>query len=139
MNYKIIGKYINCVDFKIPNSKTFFLLEKNIANYKINIDIKSDQLEERIVEVNISLFLKPIDNNFDKISAKVIFSTIIQLDGDINDKKKLKQIILIKVPTEIYPDIRNIFISLFENSGFKQIKIEKNVNFESLQNNQILQ
>ena len=139
MNYKIIGKYINCVDFKIPNSKTFFLLQKNIANYKINIDIKSDQLEERIVEVNISLFLKPIDNNFDKISAKVIFSTIIQLDGDINDKKKLKQIILIKVPTEIYPDIRNIFISLFENSGFKQIKIEKNVNFESLQNNQILQ
>ena len=139
MNYKIIGKYINCVDFKIPNSKTFFLLEKNIANYKINIDIKSDQLEERIVEINISLFLKPIDNNFDKISAKVIFSTIIQLDGDINDKKKLKQIILIKVPTEIYPDIRNIFISLFENSGFKQIKIEKNVNFESLQNNQMIQ
>ena len=112
MNYKIIGKYINCVDFKIPNSKTFFLLEKNIANYKINIDIKSDQLEERIVEINISLFLKPIDNNFDKISAKVIFSTIIQLDGDINDKKKLKQIILIKVPTEIYPDIRNIFINI---------------------------
>ena len=39
MSYKIIGKYIKDLKFKIPNPKTFFLLSKDISNYKINIDI----------------------------------------------------------------------------------------------------
>ena len=30
MNYKIVGKYIRDLKFEIPNSKVFFLLEKNI-------------------------------------------------------------------------------------------------------------
>ena len=43
MSYKIIGKYIRDLNFKIPNPKSFFLLSKNISNYKINIDIKSNE------------------------------------------------------------------------------------------------
>ena len=45
MNYKIIGKYIKKLNFNIPNTKTFFHLTKDIANYKINIDIKSNQIK----------------------------------------------------------------------------------------------
>ena len=51
MSYKIIGKYIKNIDFKIPNSKTFFLLSKDIENYKINIDIKSNQVQQKIIEI----------------------------------------------------------------------------------------
>ena len=65
MNYKIIGKYIKDLNFSIPNPKTFFLLSKNIANYKINIDIKSNQIKQNIFEVYTSLSLKPTKNDFD--------------------------------------------------------------------------
>jgi len=44
----------------------------------------------------------------------------------------LEEIILIKVPTEIYPEIRNLFIFLFKKSGFDKIKIEENINFKLL-------
>ena len=47
MNYKIIGKYIKDLNFSIPNPKIFFLLSKNISNYKINIDIKSNQIKQK--------------------------------------------------------------------------------------------
>ena len=43
MNYKIVAKYIKSLNFEIPNPKIFFLLTQNIENYKINIDIKSNQ------------------------------------------------------------------------------------------------
>ena len=49
MSYKIIGKYIKDLNFNIPNPKTFFLLSKNISNYKINIDIKSAQIKQNII------------------------------------------------------------------------------------------
>ena len=59
MNYKIIGKYIKDLNFSIPNTKVFYLLSKDIANYKINIEIKSNQLKQNIIEVLTSLNLSP--------------------------------------------------------------------------------
>ncbi len=132
MNYKIIAKYIKDLKFEIPNPKTFFLLEKNISNYKINIDIKSKQFKEKIIEVETTLALTPNNNDFDKINTKIVFATIIDVEGELKDKQALEEIILIKVPDEIYPQIRSLFVLLFEKSGFNKIKIEENINFKEL-------
>ena len=132
MNYKIVAKYIKDLKFEIPNPKTFFLLEKNISNYKINIDIKSNQFKDKIIEVETTLSLKPNTDNFDKINTKIVFSAIIEIDGELTNKKSLEEIILIKVPSEIYSEIRVLFVLLFEKSGFNKIKIEENINFREL-------
>ena len=134
MSYKIIGKYIKELDFKIPNPKIFSLLSKSISNYKINIDIKSNQLKERIIEVEISLNLTPIKDDLEKINTKIIYSTLIEINDNISDKKEIKKIILIDVPSKVYPELRKIFIFVFENSGFKDIKISNNVDFQNLYN-----
>ncbi|RPH01397.1 MAG: protein-export protein SecB [Candidatus Pelagibacter sp. TMED153] len=139
MNYKIIGKYIKNLNFNIPNPKAFFLLSKNISNYKINIDIKSSQVKEKIVEVQTSLSLSPVKDNFEIIDTKILFSTIIEIKKEITDKKEIEKIILIDVPTQIYPELRNIFVFIFENSGFKEIKINKYVDFEKLYNQKKIQ
>ena len=132
MNYKIIGKYIKELNFNIPNPKSFFLLSKNIVNYKIGIDIKSSQVKENIIEILTSLSLSPTKNDFENINTKIIFSTIIELDGNQLSKEEMKKIILIEVPSKIYPELRKIFVFLFENSGFKDVKISENVDFEKL-------
>ena len=132
MSYKIIGKYIKELNFNIPNPKSFFLLSKNITNYKIGIDIKSSQVKENIIEILTSLSLSPTKNNFETINTKIIFSTIIELDGNKLSKEEMKKIILIEVPSKIYPELRKIFVFLFDNSGFKDVKISEKVDFENL-------
>jgi preprotein translocase subunit SecB len=132
MNYKIVAKYIKDLKFEIPSPKVFFLLEKDISNYKINIDIKSNQFKDHVVEVETTLSLNPNTSDFEKINTKIVFSTIIEIDGDLNNKNSLEEIILIKVPNEIYPEIRNLFVLLFEKSGFNKIKIEKSIDFKEL-------
>ena len=132
MNYKIIGKYIKELIFNIPNPKTFFLLSKDIANYKINIDIKSSQIKQNIIEVLTSLSLSPTKNDFETINTKIIYSTVVELKGDQILKEEMEKIILIQVPSKIYPDLRKIFVFLFENSGFKDVKISETVDFENL-------
>ena len=134
MNYKIIGKYIKHLNFNIPNPKTFFLLSKDIANYKINIEIKSNQVKQNIIEVLTSLNLSPTKDDFDKIDTKIVYATIVELSSDKFEKNEMEKIVLIDVPTEIYGELRNIFIFLFENSGFKDVKISENVDFKKLYN-----
>ena len=132
MSYKIIGKYIKDLTFNIPNPKTFFLLSKNISNYKINIDIKSAQVKQNIIEVLTSLSLTPVKDDFEKINTKIIYSTIVELENEKIKKDEMEKIILINVPGEIYSELRQIFVFLFENSGFKDVKINETVDFEKL-------
>ena len=139
MNYKIIGKYIKNLDFEIPNPKTFFLLAKEISNYKINIDIKSNQIKEEIIEIQITLSLIPNEGNFDKINIKIVHSSLIEIKKGSNKKEEIEKIILIDVPTKVYPEIRKIFIFMFENSGFKDIKISEGVDFQKLYNSKKIQ
>ena len=132
MNHKIIGKYIKELKFNIPNPKTFFLLAKDIANYKINIDIKSVQVKQNIIEVLTSLKLTPVKDDFEKIESKIIFSTVVEFNNRNLAKEEMEKTILIDIPSKIYPELRQIFVFLFENSGFKNIKINETVDFKKL-------
>jgi len=132
MSYKIIGKYIKELNFKIQNPKAFFLLTENIANYKINIDIKSAQIKQNIIEVLTTIALHPVKEDFEKIDTKIIFATIVELNNDKIKQDAIEKIILIDVPSKIYSELRQIFIFLFEKSGFKDIKVNETVDFEKL-------
>ena len=79
-----------------------------------------------------SLSLTPAKDNFEKIDTKIVYSAIIELKDGNTQKEEMERIILISVPDEIYSELRQIFIFLFENSGFKDVKISKKVDFEKL-------
>ena len=134
MSYKIIGKYIKELNFNIPSTKAFYLLSKDIVNYKINIDIKSRRVKQNVIEVLTSLNLSPTKSDFEVIDTKIIFTTIIELQNEKIEKDKLEKIILVDVPSTIYGELRKIFVGLFESSGFKDVKISENVDFLGLYN-----
>ncbi len=132
MSYKIITKYIRDLSFEIIDSKTYFLIEKDIKNYRFICDINSNKIKESILQVNVNLRLEPKEKNYNKnIHVSVELASIIQIEGKI-EKAELEKIILIKVPTDIYPEIRNIIIFLFEKSGFKKINIDEKIDFLKL-------
>ena len=132
MSYKIIAKYIKKLDFDISKPNKFFSLTKDISNYKFKIDIKSNRFKENIIEVQTTLLLEPKDKSLDKINALATYSTMVELDKNLTDKKKLEEIILIEIPNKIYPELREVFIFIFENSSFRDIKIDQKVDFRKL-------
>ena len=132
MSYNIVAKYIKDISFKIPDAKSYFLIEKKIGDYKINFDIKSKKINDDIIEIDTNLKLSSPNDKDNKIQISILYSSLINLKGKMTNKNDLKKIILIDVPTLIYPDIRNILIFLFKQSGFKKINIDENVNFEKL-------
>ena len=132
MSYNIVAKYIKDINFEIPSAKSYFLIEKNIKNYKINFDIKCRKIKNDILEIDTDLKLISQISDENGIKVSVLFSTLINFKEIISDKKSLEKIILVDVPTAIYPDIRNILVFLFEKSGFKKISIDRSVDFQSL-------
>ena len=132
MSYKIVSKFIKDISFEIPNPKTFILLDKEIKNYKLTFDIKSKPFKDNIVEVNTILKLVPGNEVKDKMLTEINLTALITIDTNIKDKKEIEKIILVKIPNEIYPTLYETFIYIFKQAGVKNIKIEKDVNFEKL-------
>ena len=97
----------------------FFSLTKDISNYKFKIDIKSNRFKENIIEVQTTLLLEPKDKSLDKINALATYSTMVELDKNLTDKKKLEEIILIEIPNKIYPELKR-FLFLFLKFRFQR-------------------
>ena len=134
MSYKIISKFIKDISFEIPNAKTFVMLEKEISKYNLNFDIKSNPFKDNIIEVNTILRLTPNQEVKNKMLTEINLATLVSVDQNIEDKKELEKIILVKIPTEIYPVLYETFVYLFSQAGIKNIRIAKDVNFEKLYN-----
>jgi len=134
VSYKIISKFIKDVSFEIPNVQTFVMMEKEILNYNLNFDIKSQPFKENIIEVNTILKLVPNQDVKHKMLVEINYTTLVSIENKNESKEELEKIILIKIPNEIYPTLYEIFIYLFKQSGLKEIKIEKEINFEKMYN-----
>ena len=134
MSYKIVSKFIKDISFEIPDAQSFFMLEKEISNYSLNFDIRSNPLKNNIVEVNTILRLSPNEKVKNKILAEINFTALVSLNKKFEDKSELEKIILVKIPTEIYPSLYSTFVYLFQQSGVKNIQVNKEVDFEKLYN-----
>ena len=134
MSYKILSKFIKDISFEIPSVKNFLMLEKEISKYNLNFDIKSKPFKENIIEVNTILSLVPNQDVKHKILTEINLATLISIEKKLKDKKELEKIILITLPTEIYPILYETFVYLFSQAGVKNIIIKKEVDFEKLYN-----
>ena len=134
MSYKIISKFIKDISFEIPNIKAFVMLEKEIPNYILNFDIKSKPYKDNIIEVNTILRMTPNQEVKYRVLAEINLTALVSIEKNFEDKKALEKIILIEIPTKIYPTLYETFVYLFSQAGIKNIKIDKEVNFEKMYN-----
>ena len=134
MSYKIISKFIKDISFEIPDAQTFVMIEKEILNYNLKFDISSKTFKKNIIEVSTILRLTPNLEVKHKMLSEINLASLVSIEEDIKDKEELEKIILIKIPTEIYPTLYEVFIYLFKQAGLKDIRIEKEVNFEKMYN-----
>ena len=132
MNHKIISKFIKDISFEIPNVQSFVMLEKEIANYSLNFDVKSNPYKNNIIEVNTTLKMVPNQNVKHKILGEITGASLVSIDKNFKDKTELEKIVLVNIPQEIYPTLYETFVFLFKQAGVKNIQINKEVNFQKL-------
>ena len=130
MTYKLVSKYIKDLSFEIAGAKAYFLLEKDIKDFTVNFDIKSLKINQNVVEVDSTLYLTSKKNT--KLSPiSICFSSLVNFEKEL-EKNEMEKIILIEVPKKVYPEMRETLCFLFEKSGFKNVNLQKEIDFQKL-------
>ena len=131
-NYNIITKFIKDVYFEIPNVETLLYVEENINKYTVKIDIVSKILKNNLIQVDTILKIEGSEELKRRIQIQVTLAAVARINAGMNDKKELKKIILIHVPTEIYPILFEAFSYLIKKSGLPNFVTQENVDFKKL-------
>ena len=132
MSHKIISKFIKDISFEIPTVQAYVMLEKEISKYSLNFDIKSQTYKDNIIEVNTVLKIYPNQDDKHKILWEITCTALVSIEEKFDNKEELEKIVLIKIPTEIYPTLYETFVYLYKQADIKNIEIDKKVDFEKL-------
>ena len=130
--FKILAEFIKDMSSETPDTQTYLFVKDNISKYHLNIDINSKAVKNKIIEINTTLRFEDKEPNDRKSHFEIIYSSIIKVDDEVQEKKDLEKIILCDVQTDIYSDLEKALLDLLHNSGYPEIKFEKKVDFEKL-------
>ena len=130
--FKILGTYIKDLSSETKDVETYIFVKDNILKYQLNINIISKPLKNKMIEINTILKFEDKEESQYKSYFEMTYATIIKVDDDVNEKEELQKIILCDVQTKIYPDLEGAFLNILHNSGYKDVKFEKKIDFEKL-------
>ena len=131
-NFKILAQFVKDISSETPDIQSYIFVKENISKYKLNIDINSKPLKNKMIEVNTTLKFEDKEPNEKKSYFEIVYVSIVRVEEEVKDKKDLEKIILCDVQNKIYPNLEKTFLNLLHNSGFPEVKIDKKIDFTQL-------
>ncbi len=132
--YKILAEFVKDCSSETENIETYLFVKKNISNYKLNVDIYSKPLKNKIIEINIVLRFEDKNLKNKRSHFEINYIVVIKLIDNFDNKKELKKILLSESPNKVCPNLVYAFTSLMKSSGFSEVKLNKNIDFEKFYN-----
>ena len=134
--YKVLGKFIKDMSSETKDVETYLFVKDRITKYKLDINISSIALKDKIIGVSTTLNFEDKEEVKKKSYFEIIFTTIVRVEDKV-EKKELERIILCDVQEEIRPELEKAFLNMLNNSGYTGFNFEKKIDFEKLYNQKI--
>jgi len=131
-NFKILAEFVKDISGETADVQTYVFVKEQISKYHLNIDINSKALKNKMIEVNTTLKFDDKESSEKRSFFEIVYTSVIEINDIIKDKKDLEKIILCDVQNKIYPNLEKTFLNLIHNSGFPEVTIDKKIDFTKL-------
>ena len=131
-NFEILAEFVKDISSETPDVQSYIFVKENISKYNLKIDIISKALKNKMIEVNTTMKFEDKELNEKRSYFEIVYASIIKIDENIKDKQDLEKIVLCDVQNKIYPNLKKTFLDLLHNSGFPEVKLDKQIDFSEL-------
>ena len=129
--HKILVGYIKDLSVETPDPESLIAARENITKYSLKLDITSKVLKNRMIEVYSKLTYED-KNNKKKSFFEMTYATVIKIEEKTPDPKEMKKFILCDLQNQIHPRVQKIFEGILKLSGFPDLKLKSNIDFNKL-------
>ncbi len=133
IKHKILLSYIKDLSVETPDPESLIAARENISKYSLKLDLSSKALKNKMIEVYTRLTYEDKLNK-KKTYFEMIYATVVRIEEDKPKPEDLKKFILCDLQIQIYPAIEKTFLEILKLSGFPQLQLKSNVDFNKLYN-----
>ena len=130
--FKILAEFIKDISSETRDIETYIFVKDNILKYKIDLIISSKPLKNKMIEVNTKFEFADQELNKKKSYFEIVYTSVVKINEEVKEKKDIERIVLCDVPNKIWPNLKKTFLNLIHNSGFPEVILETEVDFEKL-------
>jgi len=134
--YQIMMDFIKDISFEIPTVDAYMSSTQDLDKYETKIDIQSKVLANQINELNLRLFFQAPQNIQNKVHAEICIAIVFKILDLTVTQDEIKKIILADIPNLFSEKITNILSNILQQSGFKEFKFKKKIDFIEMYENQ---
>jgi len=131
IKHKILLRYIKDLSVETPDPESLIAARENISKYSLKLDLSSKALKNKMIEVYTRLTYEDKLNK-KKTYFEMIYATVVRIEEDKPKPEDLKKFILCDLQIQIYPAIEKTFLEILKLSGFPQLQLKSNVDFNKL-------
>ena len=86
--YKILSSFIKDMSSETPDVESFLFTKDNISKYELDIDINSNPLKNKLIEVNTCLKFHDKTKQEKKSYFEVIYTSVVRIEDIVKEKKR---------------------------------------------------
>ena len=133
IKHKILLNYIKDLSVETPDPESLIAARENISKYSLKLNLNSKILKNKMIEVYTNLAYE------DKINKKKTYfemtcATVVRIEEEKPDPEELKKFILCDLQIQIHPQIQRTFVEILKLSGFPELQLKSNIDFNKLYN-----
>tara|TARA_B100001245_G_C22804111_1_gene387455 strand:- start:118 stop:537 length:420 start_codon:yes stop_codon:yes gene_type:complete len=133
IKHKILLNYIKDLSVETPDPESLIAARENISKYSLKLNLNSKILKNKMIEVYTNLAYE------DKINKKktyfeMTYATVVRIEEEKPDPEELKKFILCDLQIQIHPQIQRTFVEILKLSGFPELQLKSNIDFNKLYN-----
>jgi len=135
-DYEVVAKYIKDISFEIPDPDCFVAAAEKLSEYSTKLDLSSQPFKNNLIELNCKFVLEAPEHIEKKIYTEICLAIVFKITNLQLTSEQVKKLILVTMPTEHFPFMKEMVTHLFQKSGFKNFSFTKEVDFAELYNQQ---
>ena len=133
IKHKILLNYIKDLSVETPDPESLIAARENISKYSLKLDLNSKILKNKMIEVCTKLTYED-KNNKKKTYFEMTYATVVRIEEEKPDPEELKKFILCDLQIQIHPQIQRTFVEILKLSGFPELQLKSNIDFNKLYN-----
>lgn len=134
--FEIVMDFIKDISFEIPSTEAYISSVNDLEKYQTKIDIKNNPISNKLNELNLKIFFEAPQDIKNKIHAEICLIIIFKILEQGLTQDEVKKIILAEIPNLYSEKITNTLSNIFHQSGFKEFKFKKKIDFAEMYESQ---
>ena len=86
--FQILANFIKDISSETPDVQSYLFVKDNISKYKLNIDINSKAIKNKMIEVNTILKFEDKESNEKKSYFEITYASIVKINESVKEKKE---------------------------------------------------